>query len=426
MITSEGDFNALFNSIWRIYNEWVKADFADNSSNWTVKRQCNYAFGPVLGLYADKDEHLIRILNDTYSDEDICSVVIPALKRKLSHLIKIPDKDIMTEFKYESCQEELLYLETGEINYWLNRYFISCFKGGSFEIDDKHIRGLCYVMYEFENYKDSITNIYCPNTENLEQLYRGILGKNSELHKYKLIEMTDDCEMLAIDPPRFYDSRINKTFYLSNVNKELLDTFVELRQKNLYEKISLRVSNAIINIFDGKYELQTLSEAVERGMIFSIHNISSISVTKLYSAQYEDCLWIKSNEQDITFEELCEIEDTFKNSIVTQVVHLQYKQDAGNTLITHIDHEFVFYSKDDYEKRKSTYAVKGEEQARLKSFKIDNARIPLTLPVKRSINICDERTNEIVRKNESVPFLIYVLKSYLKHTDLIDEYFINL
>lgn len=71
-------------------------------------------------------------------------------------------------------------------------------------------------------------------------------------------------------------------------------------------------------------------------MIFSINNIPNVSVTKLYSTQYEDCLWIKSSEQDITFEELCETEDTFNNSVVTQVILLQYKQDACDTLITHI------------------------------------------------------------------------------------------
>lgn len=58
------------------------------------------------------------------------------------------------------------------------------------------------------------------------------------------------------------------------------------------------------------------------------------------------------------------------------------------------------------------FQLKGEEQARLKSFKIDNARIPLTLPVKRSVNIYDERANEIVHKNESVPFLIYEFRIY--------------
>lgn len=100
----------------------------------------------------------------------------------------------MTALKCKSCQEELLYLENGEINHWLSHYFIPYINSGNFKIDENHIKGLCYVMYGYENYKDSISNIYCPNTENLEQLYQGILGKNSELHKYKLIEMTDNCE----------------------------------------------------------------------------------------------------------------------------------------------------------------------------------------------------------------------------------------
>lgn len=232
--------------------------------------------------------------------------------------------------------------------------------------------------------------------------------------------------MLAIDPPRFYDSRIDKTLLLSNVSRELLSIFIDLGKKKLYKKLSLRVSNAITKIFDGKYELQNLSEAVQIGKIFSTQNISNIPLTKLYSTKYEDCLWVKSSEHDITFEELCENEDTFNDSIVTQVIHLEYKQDKGDIVITHIDHEFIFYNKEDYEKRKSKAETKGKEQPRLKSFKIDEARIPLSLPIQRSINVYSNRTNDTMRKNETVPFLIYILKSYLKHHDLIDEYFANL
>lgn len=425
MITTKDALNALYNNILNVYNEWTKS-MVTGKFTWSVKKQCNYTFGPVLGLYMDKNKQLIDILNDSYFDEDILSEVLPAITRKVSALKKISEKDIMTELNIISYEKELLLIENGYINDWLDQYFIPCIRNINFELDENHIRGLCFIMYGYENYEYSITNIYCKDIANLKKVYQGVLNKYSELYTYKMIEITAECEMLAIDPPRFYDSRIDKTFLLSYVSRELLSIFIDLGKKKLYKKLSLRVSNAITKIFDGKCELQNLSEAVQIGKIFSTQNISNIPLTKLYSTKYEDCLWVKSSKHDITFEELCENEDTFNDSIVTQVIHLEYKQDKGDIVITHIDHEFIFYNKEDYEKRKSKAETKGKEQPRLKSFKIDEARIPLSLPIQRSINVYSNRTNDTMRKNETVPSLIYILKSYLKHHDLIDEYFANL
>ena len=424
MKVSNDILQALYNKIFNLYHEWIEAD-SKNDAQWSVKRYCNYTFGPVLGLYLDKDKSLIDVLNDDFTDEELCAQLIPIKERTLREVLKA-ESDLMTEFKQKSYQDELSLLRDGRINEWMNRFFIPCIKSANIEIDETHFRGLCYVMHGYENYQYNITSVYCGNIDLLKELYQGVLDKNSELYTYKLIEVTPTCEMLAIDPPRIYDSRIDKTFYLSNVSKELLNTFIELGASKLYEKISLRVSNSILNIFDGKYELQSISEAVERGRIFSIQKIGDIPVTKLYSVNYENTLWVKETDSGMTFEELCECESSFNDSIITQVIHLNYLKRGDETFVTHIDHEFVFYSKSDYEKRKTNADVKGNEYARLKSFKIDKASIPLTLPIKRDVTLYDESTDTILYKAETVPFIIYILKSYLKHTDLIDEYFAKL
>ena len=172
--------------------------------------------------------------------------------------------------------------------------------------------------------------------------------------------------------------------------------------------------------------MQTISESIEMGKIFSVQDIGEIPVTKLYSVNYEDSLWVKISDSEITFEELYENETAFNSSIITQVIHLNYLRKNTETLITHLDHEFVFYSKSDYEKRKTNSDIKGNKYSRLKSFKIDKANIPLTLPIKRNLNLYNEASGEISHKEETVPFIIYILKCYLKHTDLIDEYFSKL
>lgn len=424
MKTNIATLQALYDKIYNIYNEWTKVNL-QNNGQWSTERICKYNFGPVLGLYLEKDKSLINILNDEFSDEELCTLLIPIKERALSELLEA-ENDLMTECKRKSCQDELTLLKNENIEEWMRRFFIPYIRTGNFEINESHYRGLCYVTYGYRNYQHTLTSKYCGDISVLKQLYHGVLDKNSELYTYSLIEVTPTCEMLAIDPPRIYDSRIDKTFYLSNVNKELLNTFIELGASKLYEKISLRVSNSILNIFDGKYELQTILEAVERGKIFSVQNMGDIPVTKLYSVNYEDSLWIKSTDSEITFEELCEHESSFNDSVITQVIHLNYLNKGNEIFITHIDHEFVFYSKSDYENRKVNSDIKGNEYTRLKSFKIDKANIPLTLPIKRNVTLYDEASDTVLHKAETVPFIVYILKSYLKHTDLIDEYFAKL
>ena len=62
---------------------------------------------------------------------------------------------------------------------------------------------------------------------------------------------------------------------------------------------------------------------------------------------------------------------------------------------------------------------KGEAKTRMKSFKIDNSRIPFDFrcEIKRK----DENGNE--RPTQKEQFLCYVLESYFKHKDLLTEYF---
>ncbi len=144
MITTKDALNALYNNILNVYNEWTKS-MVTGKFTWSVKKQCNYTFGPVLGLYMDKNKQLIDILNDSYFDEDILSEVLPAITRKVSALKKISEKDIMTELNIISYEKELLLIENGYINDWLDQYFIPCIRNINFELDENHIRASCIL-----------------------------------------------------------------------------------------------------------------------------------------------------------------------------------------------------------------------------------------------------------------------------------------
>lgn len=313
-------------------------------------------------------------------------------------------------------------LEDRHIVEWLNKYWIKICKNIGVIIENKNIRGMCYIYYGYYNYKNKIKSKYNNNIDNLEKIY-GVLPKESEFKTYKIIEMDSTCEILPLNPPRFYDSKVNKTIYLANVNEELLRVFILLKEKKLFNKISLRPSNCIDDIFPGKYELEILKESLQFGKAFSIDQIGKIPITKLSSDNFQNSLWVKIDEFNITFEEICENDDEYENSIITQVIHLEYIMKNNDFIITHIDHEFIFYSKEDYKKRNVKNDIKGEEQKRLKSFKIDKAKIPINYQIHHKVKEYDGNTKEVKEKIEEIPFLIYILKSYFKHHELIDEYF---
>ena len=131
---------------------------------------------------------------------------------------------------------------------------------------------------------------------------------------------------------------------------------------------------------------------------------------------------ITIDPQNITFEELCENFEVYNDMVVTQVVHLQYEIEGECTFITHLDHEYVFYTIDEYENRMSNATQKGTAKTRMKSFKIDNSRIPFDY--RCEVLRKDENGNDLPQKDEQ--FLCYVLESYFKHKDLLKEYFQNI
>lgn len=201
---------------------------------------------------------------------------------------------------------------------------------------------------------------------------------------------------------------------------------------NLLKKVSEMMSSGIIKDFsvrllnepgyNGRMYCEYIAEALERGKIFEFVNLGNYSTSRLYSKEYENCMWVTIDPQNITFEELCENFEVYNDMVVTQVVHLQYEIEGECAFITHLDHEYVFYTIDEYENRMSSATQKGTAKTRMKSFKIDNSRIPFDY--RCEVLRKDENGNDLPQKDEQ--FLCYVLESYFKHKDLLKEYFQNI
>ena len=96
---------------------------------------------------------------------------------------------------------------------------------------------------------------------------------------------------------------------------------------NLLKKVSEMMSSGIIKDFsvrllnepgyNGRMYCEYIAEALERGKIFEFVNLGNYSTSRLYSKEYENCMWVTIDPQNITFEELCENFEVYNDMVAT-------------------------------------------------------------------------------------------------------------
>lgn len=254
---------------------------------------------------------------------------------------------------------------------------------------------------------EKIEKVFCPR-ENISNDYsylkeyyskKGVnLMNDPQFTSYQLLSINDNYDLLNYLPPRVYDRKNDSTIYTNGIEDCLFIYLCELFSKYDFN-LSLKPSSLFF--VNGFEKIGDLLEHLETGQYFNINNFNGILITKLYDEKYDN-LWININGLDLTFEEIIQDFDNYEDMIVTQVVHSQYIKKDENLFITHLDHEFIFYTFDEYEKRQSNPYQKGEAQTRIKTFKIDNAMIPIT-------------------DNENILFNILEMK--FQNKELLEEYF---
>ncbi|EGT3628195.1 hypothetical protein FAP94_17705 [Morganella morganii] len=221
---------------------------------------------------------------------------------------------------------------------------------------------------------------------------------DDQFSKYNLLSINENIEIHNDkDSQTIRDKRIDKYFWIP-LSKKLLSSIEDLIGKNLLSDISFRV--------DYISEYIPIMEEMEYGSILKI-NVSDLpEVSKFYTVNnYDDNLWVRHNieKQSLTFEEIMEDFEVVNQDVVTQVIHLEYFVLDGDYFIKHLDHEFILYTLDEYSERLSNPDKKGYKK--IKSFKIDNAKIPFGF------------------KKDGEYFLYQVLDDYLENKELISEYF---
>ncbi|ATV57524.1 hypothetical protein [Fusobacterium pseudoperiodonticum] len=239
----------------------------------------------------------------------------------------------------------------------------------------------------------------------LKETYE-FIDEDEQYKKYGLLKLNSNrnLEKPMLNSPPYYihDNRKGYIVLDSRIPDEALIKLYCLKQDNLITDLSLR-ANYYMKI--QKCNIHAAFEERAFGKYFSFENLKNLIPTKLYSTVTNNSLWINIKNGSITFEELLddfEIEDE-REFIKTQVIHCEYFEDKEKFYISHIDHEYIFYSFDEYEERIKDIEQKGNIKKKLKTFKVDNSRIPFIID------------------NENI--LLFFLNQYFKSKDLLLEYF---
>lgn len=416
MINSRNEIIGLLKEYTVTQQEYVYQFWMPEVPEWNVERQVAYANGIVLGKFREDDSLTMQVLKEGVTNHALYSEIKINLEYHIKMIEEMEQPDIMHKMQLESYKKQNYELSSDSIDNWISK---NCrwIREDVMERPYSEIKVLLYLHYSFENYNYQKTDPFCSDLNELEEVYKDIFDKQNQFSKYGIVPIDDERELLLIEPPRIYDKTINKTFFTKNVPLNLLKKISEMISSGIVKDFSVRLFNE--PGYKGRLYCDYMQEALERGKIFEFVNLGNYSISRLYSKEYENCMWVVIDPQNITFEELCKNFEVYNDMVVTQVVHLQYKKEGNCTYITHLDHEYVFYTIDEYDNRMGNVTQKGTAKTRLKSFKIDNSRIPFDYRCK--VLRKDESGNDLPPEDEQL--LCYVLECYFKHKDLLKEYF---
>lgn len=310
--------------------------------------------------------------------------------KKFEDLILLAKQDLSSYDYLDLYSTEYKNIHGNEDNHYIAENYIYFFIGR--------------ILYDnYRNLKSKkekyITDYSATVYEEYSKIDIDLKSIDNQFAKYKLLSLNDDIDILNDkDSQTISDRRIQKFFWIT-IPRKLLTTIELLIKKEIIEKIAFQV--------DYISESVPSMEEMEYGSPLEFNLSELPKLSSFYSSKnYENKLWVKHdvNKRSLTFEETLEDFDTVgDDAIATQVIHLEYFKLEDSYYINHLDHEYIIYDWDEYDKRLINSEIKGHKK--IKTFKIDEAKIPFYF------------------KSNGEYFLYQVLDSYLKNKELISEYF---
>ena len=294
----------------------------------------------------------------------------------------------------------------GIIEVLINNYFYLNGKEASdpiFISEQYHLYQIGTFFYELYSLKSSLfMKFEQPAKARLCDIYqkRGVdlVASDLQFSKYGLLTLKDGIKIVNNkECQTLVDSEVG-LYYWIDVPRSLLLAIEAAMGEGFVKDVAFNV--------EGVTDVVPSMEDLEFGSLFSFDALNLPSLSKLFeSDSYEDNFWVSvnKNKQSITFEEVCADFAELDERVITRLVHLEFKELAGEWVISHIDHEYILYTLDEYVERGTNPKQKGH--AKIKTFKIDNAKIPFDYRYQGRL------------------FLYLVLDAYFVNKGLVREYF---
>ncbi|KJV27348.1 hypothetical protein VI06_14585 [Aquitalea magnusonii] len=221
---------------------------------------------------------------------------------------------------------------------------------------------------------------------------------DQQFRKYDLYSVGSDSEVFVAIPSRIIDKNNNLQFIVE-MQEALLQMLVDSKKSGHVEDLALLArsqnpieSNQYISILLGVHQtpgapkIQNIYNDNFPYVMQDIIESRSVSEDKLFLSEviYKfheigcgDAVWVFSRGNSVEFEEILEDHEILDDCVVTQMIHLEYMVDDGRVKISHIDHEYLFYSYEEFDKRLENYNQRAGAKKRIKTFKVDRSKLPL-------------------------------------------------
>ncbi|MCR5462697.1 MAG: hypothetical protein K6E87_06490 [bacterium] len=354
--------------------------------------------------YLNKDKTLISIISKKYDKKIICNTINKWID-KLNKKIKNKWYGFAHKKIEPVCIDSNIVEEFNKIDFLILKNIN--------EADLNKTVSYIYIYCGFDIYFENFEKRVILKQEKLINVYDNLIN-DTDFIKWNLIPISDKM-IFKVD--RIFDLNNKKTIHIC-LDTNLLKILHKMIKDKIISKISFR-SNDIIE--DGLIDDKTLCEGTEKGVVFDFNQLNRCNETKLYSNKnYNDQLWVFTDDNSITFEELLDDYDFDDDSIITQMIHIEYFYEHNIPYISHIDKENIFYTVDEYTKRKERN-IKGNAKKREKFFKINESKINFDYPCPVINYKKGKEPTEI-----TIPFIYFIVKHFFKNSDNVDEYFSKL
>ncbi|MBV0882139.1 hypothetical protein KTQ42_22950 [Noviherbaspirillum sp. L7-7A] len=263
-----------------------------------------------------------------------------------------------------------------------------------------------YLAILYKKFKSDVIKAekYSPAQKTESKLFRYYKSLDVDLKetdrqfaKYDLLSISSSEQIISGLPNRIFDNKNNSQF-LIDIPEAILDIFAFLLKSEAIKNISFLVECEVVFQTSMQYFIllgnekpkcpvflvdflndvrdgQAIREVVKKAdtpNIFPPHVLAG----RFYDTN-NDSAWYFIDSRNIYFEEISSDPEVFDDCVVTQLIHIEYFIRSDQMLLAHIDHEYIFYSYDEFDKRLKDFSQKGSARKRIKTFKIDNSEIPI-------------------------------------------------